>query len=229
VTSRSTFALGSRALSGVVAGIALTSASLLGAGVVRADAPQLVATLRPVKIADAFPAWPSASGSVRVWLGSDPGVICFDLSFSKIPDFPNFTAPIPTVNGPEFFLYIVRGPSLVGDPPTAFLIQRSASTGCIDGVAGSFISDLFTNPQRYYAFVAENLDTPSCDSPPGTLCWSGAIRGQLAFAPGSGPLPNTAVAPPADRPQPALPALGMLMLLMAAIVLARKRRAAKRT
>ena len=56
MTSRSTFALGSRVLSGVVAGIALTSASLLGAGVVRADAPQLVATLRPVKIANAFPA-----------------------------------------------------------------------------------------------------------------------------------------------------------------------------
>lgn len=47
--------------------------------------------------------------------------------------------------------------------------------------------------------------------------------------PGFGPpLPNTAAAPPADRPQPVLPALGMVMLLTAAMALARTGMAAKR-
>jgi hypothetical protein len=228
VTSRSTFALGSRSLGGVVAAVALTSVTLLGAGIVRADAPQLVATLRPVKIANAFPAWPNASGSVRVWLGSDPGVICFDLSFSKVPDFPNFVAPTPTVNGPQFLLYILRGTSLAGDPRIAFVIKRAATIACASGFAGNFISDLFTNPQAYYVTLAENLDTAKCDSPPGTLCYSGAIRGQLDFAPGSGPLPNTATAPRASSSEAVLPSLGFLMILIATAVLAESMRRRQR-
>ena len=133
------------------------------------------------------------------------------------------------MNGPGFYLYIVRGTSLAGDPPILFVIKRAATIACASGIAGPFISDLFTNPQLYYAFVAENLDTAQCDSPPGTLCYSGAIRGQLSFAPGSGPIPNTAFAPKADRSFALLPALGLLILVLAATMFTRRRWADRAT
>lgn len=165
----------------VAAGMSLT---LLGPFLVQADAPQLEATLTGVQVpGDPNPPSPNEGGSVRVTLGSDPGIICFALTVSHLPNIP---APV------EGGMRLV-----IANHAFPRVIRTTLSTGCISGFSAAEISDLFARPQNYDVVVTDlNPDAAGCGDP--VPCVLAEIKGQLGFAPNSrvapSQVPNTAIA-----------------------------------
>lgn len=198
-------------------GLAVAGLSLLAPAVVQADLPELVATLTDAQVVGPYSPLPTGEGSVRIFLGSDSGIICFELRLSNMAEWAPFgrNAFSATIGKG---LPGAAGPTVATFPPISELpAPETISTGCISGLSPSLIGDLFTHPEQYYVEVLQlNPDAPGCngiDIP----CVIGAIRGQLAFAPSQLPssaptqLPNTAMA---ARPgaQFAVP-LGTLFIL----------------
>jgi hypothetical protein len=165
--------------------VGFAALSLLGPVPAEADAPRLEAALMSVQVPGNPPPLPNETGSVRVTLGSDPGIICFDLSVSNLPNIPD------AVEG---------GMRLViANHTLPWVVHTTHSTGCISGFTGAQISDLFTHPQNYDVIVDDmNPDAAGCSIPPAEPCILAELRGQLAFAPSStatpGEVPNTAFA-----------------------------------
>ncbi len=183
-----------RALRVLALGIAIASLTLSGAATVQADVPELVGTLTGAQVVGPFPPpEPNGTGSVRIFVGSDTGVICFELRLSNMPNWAPFGR-----NG--FTAWIgkaapgANGPTVATFPPFAELPAPSTlTTGCISGLSPALVRDLFTSPEQFYVEVEQvNPDAPGCgvDQIP---CVIGDIRGQLAFAP-TQPIPNTALA-----------------------------------
>jgi hypothetical protein len=206
-------------------GLAVAGLSLLGPGAAQADIPELVATLTEAQVVGPYPPLPTGDGSVRIFLGSDPGIICFELRLSNMAEWAPFgrNAFSATIGKA---LPGAAGPTVATFPPISELpAPATISTGCISGLSPSFIGDLFTNPEQYYVEVLQlNPDAPACngiDIP----CIIGAIRGQLGLAPAQRPtsaptqVPNTALAagitarPAADFGA----SLGTLLILAALI------------
>lgn len=204
----------------VAIGLAVAGLSALGPAVVDADIPELAATLTDAQVVGPYPPLPTGDGSVRIFLGSDPGVICFELRLSNMAEWAPFgrNAFSATIGKA---LPGMAGPTIATFPAISELpLLETISTGCISGLSQSLIGDLFTNPQQYYVEVRQlNPDAPGCngiDIP----CIIGAIRGQLAFAPAQAmQIPNAAMAatttasPAADFAA----SLGKLLILAALI------------
>jgi hypothetical protein len=165
--------------------------------------------MTPVQVDPARPPI-TGTGSVRISLGSDPGIICFELRLSNLSGFP------PTFGGPSFSLQILGSSGVVASFGP---IERALTTGCISGLSASLISDLFTNPQRYSAEVPEaNPDQAGCSGEGRPPCVYGAIRGQLGFAPGQ--VPNAAMPRTAPNPAPGVATLVGALLLLASLIMA---------
>ncbi len=218
-----------RALRVVALGIALASLTLPGAATVQADVPELVATLTGAQVVGPFPPpEPNGTGSVRIFVGSDTGVICFELRLSNMPNWApfgrnGFTAWIgkaaPGANGATVATFA---------PFSELPALSTLTTGCISGLSPALVRDLFTNPEQFYVEVEQlNPDAPGCD---GVLipCVIGAIRGQLAFAP-TPPLPNTALAASTTTTPLDVPALVGMLLVLAVVAGSRRRSTLKQT
>ena len=168
-----------RTLRNFVGSLVVVGLSLIGPALARADAPPLIATLTRAQVVPQSEALPTGSGFLRILLGSDTGIICFSLYVSNLPGFPP----------PEgsYFLRIRKGLAGSVGPTVATYspIVKLLTGRCISGLSASLISDLFTNPEDYYAEVVlpdpnqagaeapERLATPlarsaaSSDSRPG--------------------------------------------------------------
>jgi hypothetical protein len=170
-------------------GLAFGGLVSISPAVAYADAPQLVASLTGVQLPGQPPPPASARGTIHVWMGSDPGIICFELTVQNLPN-------IPAIADGGMHL-VVAGRTY----PTS--IKTILSTACISGFNASVISDLFTNPGHYSAVVTDlNPDAAGCGAP-STPCILAEISGQFGFAttlsPAPGKVPNTAVAPYAPK------------------------------
>ena len=202
-----------RALRVVALGIALANLTLASAATVHADVPELVATLTGAQVVGPFPPpEPNGTGSVRIFVGSDTGVICFELRLSNMPDRANFGTN-------AFTAWIgkaapgANGPTVATFPPFGELpVPETLTTGCISGLSPALVRDLFTSPAQFYVEVEQLNPDVFCDGVE-IPCSYGAIRGQLAFAP-TAPLPNTALAASTTATPANVPALvGMLLVL----------------
>jgi hypothetical protein len=200
-------------------GIAFASLGLLEAAIVQADAPQLVATLIPVKTGVFSEPWATGSGKASVSLGSDAGTVCFELQVADLPQFP------PPIPGDTFVLWILphAGGSAVAVLDTN--VRNAVTSRCVTGLAASLIGDLFTNPQRYDIEVADlNQDAAGCGSN-GVDCVLGGIRGQLRFA-GTGVVPSAAAhdvpntaTEPSPNTTPSADAANLIVLVLATLAI----------
>ena len=191
---------------------------------VSAGAPELSATLTRCEyptmtnaaLCEPFGPSPIPDTSVRMWMGSDSGVVCAE---TRLPDLgeASFTG---------WTTYVTLGQPTAGSP-RLFLIPTTnrgeLTEGCVSGVDPLVVSDLFTNPGAYWILAqvveANPLGSPGCpwDCP--------KIAGQFGFAsdpggapvggPAGGGMPDaaTAAATAAAQPWPLL-AGGLLLTVI---------------
>lgn len=84
------------------------------------------------------------TGTASISLGSDPGIICFELAVG---------IPPPPFGGPQLVGTIHQGAPGVTGPEVATLLfpsGASSTISCTSGLSAAVLADLFTHPERYY-------------------------------------------------------------------------------
>jgi hypothetical protein len=150
---------------------------LLAPAIARAESHELVATLDPIAVNPDYDVW-TGEGSARLWLGSDPGSLCFVVTITGVSVFPPADPPqFPD----DFFSAVIQteGGDVVATLQSP--VMASPATGCVAGIGDTVLTDLFANPTAYYAQVTQHsADAAGCSIFGG--CTFGALRGQLDFA-----------------------------------------------